>query len=80
MDLDVVIRCQTDSEFGIVACIEDTDLVPAVAVEPTLLRIDAVLEIGTFRIEPDQYDKFREFCRKVDETTSQRIHLEKTGP
>jgi hypothetical protein len=48
--------------------------------EPSKLEIEAILEIGSFRIDPGAYDAFREFCRKVDEATSQRIHIEKVLP
>lgn len=51
----------------------------AIQVKPAELEINAILQISTFRIELDQYDKFREFCRKVDEATSQRIHIDKVG-
>jgi tetratricopeptide (TPR) repeat protein len=46
-------------------------------VESSTIEMEAILEISTFRIEPDGYAAFREFCRKVDEATSQRIHIEK---
>ncbi|MFH1436378.1 MAG: DUF3857 domain-containing protein [Pseudomonadota bacterium] len=49
-------------------------------IDPKKLEIEALLVIDTFRIEPDKYDRFREFCRNVDEATAQRIHIGKMKP
>ena len=49
-------------------------------INPKKLELEALLVIDTFRIEPDKYAKFREFCRNVDEATAQRIHIGKMKP
>jgi hypothetical protein len=49
-------------------------------IDPANLEIKATLKIGVFRIETDRYGAFREFCRKVDEATAQRIHMKKLAP
>ena|GEM_PF-6717267 len=44
------------------------------------LEIKATLKMNVFRIMPENYNEFREFCKKVDETTDQRIHIMKLAP